>query len=134
MWCAKEKEKVKQNIYDITGISDLMRGMSDPRETAKAQQIKGLFGSLRFQDRQKCVQEHRKHIYRIIAEIIAEHYDEYTLTEMTCTYLPTADEKTGTDAQIQLLQAQGQEVPQQLIDKYNEIVNVPTWEDVKLKR
>ena len=65
-----EKEKVKQNIYDITGISDLMRGMSDPRETAKAQQIKGLFGSLRFQDRQKCVQEHRKHIYRIIAEII----------------------------------------------------------------
>lgn len=127
-----EKEKVKQNIYDITGISDLMRGMSDPRETAKAQQIKGLFGSLRFQDRQKCVQEHRKRIYRIIAEIIAEHYDEATLSEMTCTYLPTADEKTGTDAQIQLLQAQGKEVPQQLIDKYNEIVNIPTWEDVIL--
>lgn len=125
-----EKEKVKQNIYDITGISDLMRGLSDPRETAKAQQIKGVFGSLRFQDRQMIVQNHRKRIYRIIAEIIAEHYDEATLSEMTCTYLPTEEEKAGLDLQINALQQAGKEVPQQIIDRYNEIVNVPTWESV----
>lgn len=124
------KERTKNSIFEITGISDLMRGLSDPRETAKAQQIKGMFGSLRFQDKQKMVQEHRKRIYRIIAEIIAEHYDEATLSEMTCTYLPTKEEKLALDAQIQGLQAQGQEVQQGLIDKYNGMVNMPTWDDV----
>jgi len=124
------KERTKNSIFEITGISDLMRGLSDPRETAKAQQIKGMFGSLRFQDKQKMVQEHRKRIYRIIAEIIAEHYDEATLSEMTCTYLPTNEEKLALDAQIQGLQAQGQEVSQDLLDKYNGMVNMPTWDDV----
>lgn len=124
------KERTKQNIYDITGISDLMRGTSDPRETAKAQQIKGLFGSLRFQDRQMAVQEHRKRIYRIIAEIVAEHYDPETLAEMTCTYLPTEEQKAMQDAEIQQLQAAGQEVPQDTLDAYNSIVNQPTWDAV----
>ena len=124
------KERTKNSIFEITGISDLMRGLSDPRETAKAQQIKGMFGSLRFQDKQNMVQEHRKHIYRIIAEIIAEHYDEPTLSEMTCTYLPTKEQKLTLEAQIQGLQAKGQEVSQDLIDKYNGMVNMPTWDDV----
>lgn len=124
------KEKKKQDIYDITGISDIIRGVSDPRETATAQQIKGVFGSLRFQDKQNMVQNHRKRVYRIIAEIIAEHYDEPTLSEMTCTYLPTDEKKAGLDLQINTLQAEGQEVPQQIIDQYNEIVNMPTWEAV----
>ena len=124
------KEKKTQDIYDITGISDLMRGISDPRETAKAQQIKGVFGSLRFQDRQMMVQNHRKRVYRIIAEIIAEHYDAETLGEMTCTYLPTQEEKLGLDLKIKALQANAQEVPQDIIDRYNDIVNQPTWEDV----
>ena len=125
-----QKEKVKQNIYDITGISDLMRGISDPRETAKAQQIKGVFGSLRFQDRQMMVQEHRKRVYRIIAEIVAEHYDIETLTEMTCTYLPSDQEKADLQLKINALQMQAQEVPQEFIAKYEEIKDTPTWEDV----
>lgn len=124
------KERTKNSIFEITGISDLMRGLSDPRETAKAQQIKGMFGSLRFQDKQNMVQEHRKRIYRIIAEIIAEHYDEATLAEMTCTYLPTKEQKLTLDAEIQGLQAQGKEVSQDLIDKYNGMVNMPTWDEV----
>ena len=125
-----EKEKVKQNIYDITGISDLMRGLSDPRETAKAQQIKGVFGSLRFQDRQTMVQNHRKRLYRIIAEIIAEHYDEATLSEMTCTYLPSEEEKINLQLQIKVLQEQAQQIPQQIISRYEETKDTPTWEDV----
>ena len=124
------KERTKNSIFEITGISDLMRGLSDPRETAKAQQIKGMFGSLRFQDKQNMVQEHRKRIYRIIAEIVAEHYDEATLAEMTCTYLPTKEQKLSLDAKIQGLQAQGLEVSQDLLDKYNGMVNMPTWDDV----
>ena len=117
-----EKEKLKLNIYDITGISDIMRGASDAQETATAQKIKGLFGSLRFQTRQKKVQNFRKNIYKIIAEIVAEHYDEDTLSEMTCTHLPTEEEKS----QIVFLQRQGAQVPQAQLN----ILTEPTWSDV----
>lgn len=117
-----EKEKLKLNIYDITGISDIMRGATDADETATAQKIKGLFGSLRFQTRQKKVQNFRKNIYKIIAEIVAEHYDEQTLSEMTCTYLPTKEEKID----IVISQQQGVQLSQ---DQLN-ILNEPTWQDV----
>lgn len=116
-----EKEKLKQNIYDITGISDIMRGATDSQETATAQKIKGLFGSLRFQTRQKKVQNFRRNIYKLIAEIIAEHYDEQTLSEMTCTYLPTDEDKMN----IVLAQKQGLASQDQL----NELTE-PTWGDV----
>lgn len=117
-----EKEKLKQNIYDITGISDIMRGVTDSQETAAAQRIKGLFGSLRFQARQKKVQTFRKNIYKIIAELIAEHYDEDTLSEMTCTYLPTAE----TKQMLILKQQQGVELTP---DEMN-ILEEPTWGDL----
>lgn len=116
-----EKEKLKQNIYDITGISDIMRGATDSQETATAQKIKGLFGSLRFQTRQKKVQNFRKNIYKLIAEIIAEHYDEQTLSEMTCTYLPTDEDK------MNIVLAQKQGLANQ--DQLNELTE-PTWGDV----
>ena len=116
-----EKEKLKQNIYDITGISDIMRGATDSQETATAQKIKGLFGSLRFQTRQKKVQNFRKNIYKLIAEIIAEHYDEQTLSEMTCTYLPTDEDK------MNIILAQKQGLASQ--DQLNELTE-PTWGDV----
>lgn len=117
-----EKEKLKQNIYDITGISDIMRGATDSQETATAQKIKGLFGSLRFQTRQKKVQNFRKNIYKLIAEIIAEHYDEKTLSEMTCTYLPTDEDKMN----IVLAQKQGVQLSAEQVN----ILNEPTWGDV----
>ena len=117
-----EKEKLKQNIYDITGISDIMRGATEAQETATAQKIKGLFGSLRFQTRQKKVQNFRKNLYKIIAEIIAEHYDEDTLSEMTCTYLPTAETKQT----LILKQQQGIELTP---DEVN-ILEEPTWGDL----
>lgn len=117
-----ERERIKMGIYDITGISDIMRGVSDSQETATAQKIKGLFGSLRFQSRQKKVQEFRKDLYRIIAEIVAEHYDEETLSEITCTYLPTSEDKMN----IIIAQKQGVQITKDMQD----ILEQPTWEDV----
>jgi hypothetical protein len=39
--------QVKQQVYDITGISDILRGSSVASETATAQQIKGQYATLR---------------------------------------------------------------------------------------
>ena len=125
-----QKAQTIQNIYELTGISDIMRGATDPRETAKAQQIKGVFGSLRFQDRQKQVQNHRRNIYRIIAEIIAEHYDINTIYEMTGIILPRADQKAQIEAQVKALQAQQVQIPPALQEQYKLMEENPTWEEV----
>lgn len=137
----EKKQVLKQDIYDITGISDIMRGQSDAQETAKAQQIKGVFGSLRFQDQQKDVQALVVSIFRIVAEIICEHYDAETLMDITSTYLPTAEEKAAIQAkiaQIQTMQSNpmyaNMPVPE-ISEQEIKLLEQPTWDDViKLMR
>lgn len=121
------KERIKTDIFDITGISDIMRGATDSRETASAQIIKGLFGTLRFQERQKAVNLFRKKIYKIIAEIVCEHFDAEMLEQITSTYLPTEVEKQELSYKIE---AAGGQADQQMIDKYNRELFLPTWEEV----
>jgi hypothetical protein len=121
------KERIKTDIFDITGISDIMRGATDARETASAQIIKGLFGTLRFQERQKAVNLFRKKIYKIIAEIVCEHFDADTLEQITSTYLPVEEEKQRLSAQIEMA---GGQAEQQMIDEYNRMLFLPTWEQV----
>lgn len=116
-----KKLTLKQDIYDITGISDIMRGQTDAQETAAAQKIKGVFGSLRFQDQQKEVQSLVVAIYRIIAEIISEHFDAKTLQDITSIYLPTTKEKVALQFKIQ--QAE-------LTQEERANLDNPTWEDV----
>lgn len=79
----RDKALLIQSIYELTGIADIMRGSSDPRETLGAQQIKSQFGSLRLKRRQRAVQAWIRDMLRIKAEIIAEHYEPQVLTEMT---------------------------------------------------
>ncbi|RBH34108.1 molecular chaperone, partial [Pseudomonas sp. MWU13-2860] len=46
------REKVKQEMYEITGMSDILRGANDPSETATATRAKGAFASIRLRDMQ----------------------------------------------------------------------------------
>jgi hypothetical protein len=72
------REQVKQTIYEITGISDILRGATNPNETLGAQQIKAQFGSGKLQERQKAVAKFARGLIRIRAEIVAEHYQPDT--------------------------------------------------------
>ncbi|HCU58619.1 MAG TPA: hypothetical protein DIC64_01420, partial [Alphaproteobacteria bacterium] len=49
---AQRRQDVMAQIYEITGVSDIMRGTSDKSETATAVIKKTNFGTLRNQDRQ----------------------------------------------------------------------------------
>ena len=49
----QSRQVIVQTIYEIVGISDLMRGTSASRETATAQRIKGQFRSMRLDTRQR---------------------------------------------------------------------------------
>jgi len=77
------RDRIKQTIYEITGLSDILRGATDPGETLGAQQMKGQFANLRITKRQRAVQRFVKDILRIKAEIIAEHFEPDQLSMMT---------------------------------------------------
>ena len=68
-------------IYEVLGISDVMRGSSRASETATAQQIKAQFGSTRIQLMQFYIAEWITEALRIKAEIIAKHFQPETILQ-----------------------------------------------------
>ena len=83
-----QRQQLIQQIFDITGISDLQRGASDPRETARAQQIKAMFGNRRIQPRQLQVQRYIRDLLRIAAETMAEGYDGDMIDDIVGAQVP----------------------------------------------
>ncbi len=75
-----QREQIKQTIYEITGIADIMRGASKTTETATAQQLKAQWGSLRIQQAQQNFQIFARDMIRLKAEIIASHFSKQTLS------------------------------------------------------
>jgi hypothetical protein len=72
------QDKVMQ-IYEVLGVSDVMRGSSKASETATAQQIKAQFGSTRVQLKQFYIAEWICNGLRIKAEIICKHFQPETM-------------------------------------------------------
>lgn len=103
-----QRESVKQVIYEITGISDILRGSSVASETATAQNIKNQWGTLRLKNLQKEVARYAKDCMRIIGEIAAEKFSQETLQTMTEVDIPTQAEKQQVQAQLEAQQQQQQ--------------------------
>lgn len=79
----ESREQIKQTIYEITGIADIMRGATKASETLGAQQLKTQFGSMRLAKRQRKVAAFMRDIIRLKAEIMVENFDPKTLSMMT---------------------------------------------------
>lgn len=90
---AQRRDDLTQQIFDITGVSDIMRGNADPNETATAVSKKTNFGTLRNQDRQNDMQRFICDLYRIKAEIICEMFDAVKLAAFI-------QEQDGYDPQL----------------------------------
>jgi hypothetical protein len=78
---AERRAQLMQAIYEITGVSDIMRGNSDPSETATAVNKKTNFGTLRNQDRQNDMQRYLTDVLKIKAEIICEMWTPELLAQ-----------------------------------------------------
>lgn len=97
------REQEKQSYFEITGLSDIVRGQGNPNETATAQQIKGQFATLRLEDRQKEVQRFARDLIAIQAEIVAEHFSPESLFNISgAQSIEGANEETFPQA-IELL-------------------------------
>ncbi len=77
------REATKQVIYEVTGLSDIIRGSSDAAETATAQQIKSQFGSLRLKESQQEVARFATDLLRMKSQIMADLYRPETLLAMS---------------------------------------------------
>ncbi|MNK63130.1 hypothetical protein D3C87_823370 [compost metagenome] len=81
--CYMAREQCKQVIYEITGISDIIRGATEASETATAQNIKRQFGSLRLRPRQQDVAMFASEILRIKAQLMMDVYSPESLIAMS---------------------------------------------------
>lgn len=79
------RDRCKQILYEITGISDIVRGQAGQggAKTATEQRIKGQFASMRLNDMQGEVARFARDTLRIMGELIAEHFDPMTLFEVS---------------------------------------------------
>lgn len=75
-----QREQIKKTIYEITGISDILRGSSQASETLGAQQIKAQWASYRIVGLQKEIQRFCRDIFRLKTEIIANKFSPETLS------------------------------------------------------
>ena len=69
----KAREDVKQQIYEVTGMSDIIRGASKASETLGAQKIKAQYASMRIQERQKAVVEYCSTFFNIQVQLMRKH-------------------------------------------------------------
>lgn len=126
------RESAKQVIYEITGLSDILRGSTDPNETLGAQKLKANSSSMRLQRMQREVQRYVRDLIRLLAEVIGENFQPETLAQMTGLQFPTALQKQQIQLQLQAAQQQGQLPPevQQKLQMAQKTLSMPTWEDI----
>ncbi len=79
MQCYRARTEIKNQIYEITGLSDIIRGSSMASETATAQQIKGQYASIRLRSMQEDVALFATELLRLKAQIICTKFQPQTI-------------------------------------------------------
>ena len=98
------REQVKQSIYEIMGISDILRGSSKAQETLGAQQLKANFGSLRLKSSQGDVARFATDIFKLKAQVICKFYPPELIVEMSGVMnTPDGQDPKMLQAAIQML-------------------------------
>lgn len=102
--CYQAQSQIKGQIYEITGISDIIRGQTAASETATAQQIKGQYAGLRLRAMQDGVAMFASELLRMKAQIICTKFQPQTILEYAgAAQMSQADQQMIPQA-LQLLQ------------------------------
>lgn len=95
----EHRDKIIETIFQVTGLSDIVRGQSQASETATAQQIKAQYAGLRIQHFQKEVGRVARDLFRMKAAIICTHFTTENLQVMTGLQVtPEAEQLLRSDA------------------------------------
>ncbi len=77
------RNQLIQDVYQITGIADILRGQTDPVETLGAQEIKQSSGSKRLKNAKDEIERLCRDVGRLVAEVVAECFQPATLAAMS---------------------------------------------------
>ncbi|MCG7492475.1 hypothetical protein [Thalassobius sp. Cn5-15] len=118
----QSRDVAKQDLYEVSGISDVVRGASDAAETATAQRIKGQFATLRLDERKRLIAQMIAEACGIMGELVAEHFEAHILAAISGVEM--AENQMRKQAEITRLALAGDQAAAQRMS------NDPTWEDV----
>lgn len=77
------REAVKAQIYELSGISDIVRGFTAASETLGAQELKSKYASIRIQKLQDTVVHFAEELLQIKADILCTHFEPEILARMS---------------------------------------------------
>ena len=135
----EQRDRCKQVIYEITGISDILRGASVASETATAQNIKNQWGTLRLKKMQKEVQRYCRESLAIMLEIATAKFEPTTIQQMTGLPFLFDEQKQQIQGQIQQAQIRAQTMaavtgqqapPPQLPPELQQLLQQPSWNQI----
>ena len=106
------REQCKRVIYEITGVSDIIRGQSVASETLGAQKIKESWGTMRLKRLQKEVQRYSRDVLRLMLEIAATKFSVETWASATGLPFVTSAQKQQAQMIAQMQQQQAMMQPQ----------------------
>lgn len=102
--CFDSSTQIINFIYQITGISDIVRGQTDASETLGAQQMKVNFVGLRLGEMKRDVAIFATELLQTKAQIICQHFAPKTIVEMAAVeQLAPADQQLIPQAMELLL-------------------------------
>jgi hypothetical protein len=79
--CYRAQDEIKSTIFEITGISDIVRGQGAASETATAQQIKGQYAGLRLRAMQEDVALFASELFQLKAQVICTKFQPSTILQ-----------------------------------------------------
>jgi len=136
------RESCKRVIYEITGISDIIRGQSMASETLGAQKIKESWGTMRLKSMQKEVQRYALETMKMMLDIAISKFSPDRWKQMTALPYPLQEEKQQAIEQLQLMKQQYQQQVQQAQQmgqqpqpfnpdpRMMQAANLPAWEEI----
>lgn len=86
------RNQMFNDFYQLSGISDIMRGATEAQETLGAQRLKSQYGSIRVREKIDEMVRVARDCARIAVEIISENFDKATLLEIAQVSFPTTAE------------------------------------------
>lgn len=95
------RESIKNVIYELTGLSDIIRGSSVASETATAQDLKNKWGTVRLRKMQTLVANYIRDLFRMAVDCGSSRVPPETWQKLVQMNIPLQQEKMLAQQQLQ---------------------------------
>ena len=96
-------ENIKLQVYEIMGISDIVRGASDPNETLGAQELKGQYASMRLRAMQADVARYATDVLQLKAQVMCSKFAPQTLLAISAAEQLSPEDQQAVPQALELL-------------------------------